>query len=642
MVDCPSYRHEVTRDSPLYPLLKEIYAEGTTDPQLDQGFHQINYARPGEWGRFEGRGDCFVDRRELLRHSADHWRAHRMGLKAAFDKAAPWDLETGEWKTELEKARKERFRTHHAMAVSLIQRELIGQGSSPVSDDYVIRLARAMEAWWLFPFIADWKGYPESQKGEILAEFKYLDQLGLQRFRKFLEQGGGAGGFYDSPIVEQDQEAVQYGYRFSGSGLPHNLYFSLTEAGLRPFYVEFTGLRRDRFQCGKVTTARLGLGLRLPSGRLRLIDPLQQEEDLDQTVYYPITPRQAFLASATIDKLGEAMLSKGTVSVQPTSFSADGYVVNVNLFYERFMKGYQGRQKGLEGSWEKEMERFYQEIRKRPEFQHPLMVGYLMVLGATGRSLFGVPQDLPPFSHPALPPRGLVNYVKLISFIDSDKKDDDSQASREARTLLEVDPDCHTAHLFLSRRGAQGRLSISHEEIEHHFAEAARTIPASDDQLTRLHIRWGEFQWWNRKTGEARGNFEKALRHPPGETEWKAKAAWWLALLELSDGHPEKAAEFLKQSVQLLSNGMASLDKDDTLEWYQWFKDRRAQQPVHDPRIAKILADRLIVHEKFREAWEVLGWTRPERDILLATHKLLLLQGKVREAARVWKRLEGR
>lgn len=66
---CTSYKHQVIKESKSYPLLEHLHQTGITDAILDDGYRQIDYLKPGEWGRIEGAGDCYIDERELREFS---------------------------------------------------------------------------------------------------------------------------------------------------------------------------------------------------------------------------------------------------------------------------------------------------------------------------------------------------------------------------------------------------------------------------------------------------------------------------------------------------------------------------------------------------------------------------------------------
>src|SRR3989338_8137656 len=135
MSSCPSYRYEITEGSPLFPLRTALDPAGITPQDRDQGFHQIDYARPSEWGRIEGAGDCFIDHREDLRTLLNRWRQFRIPLQKWQGRDLTWDLQPIK-ETELERDREDRSLIRHDAAVETIRIDLEKRGLARNSAAY--------------------------------------------------------------------------------------------------------------------------------------------------------------------------------------------------------------------------------------------------------------------------------------------------------------------------------------------------------------------------------------------------------------------------------------------------------------------------------------------------------------------------
>lgn len=76
MSDLTSYRYLFDGNDPYHRLLEHLHADGVTDEEIDRGFCQIDYYRPGEWGPVEGAQDFRIDKREVLEYAAANWKKY--------------------------------------------------------------------------------------------------------------------------------------------------------------------------------------------------------------------------------------------------------------------------------------------------------------------------------------------------------------------------------------------------------------------------------------------------------------------------------------------------------------------------------------------------------------------------------------
>lgn len=662
------YTHEIKKDSPHYPLLEYLHEKGVADSELDVGYWQIDYYRPGEKGYIEGAGDHFIDFREVMRHYAENWRELSQPMKEHSRMKILWDKrdDIKDIKEVDSKKTKKTIDSIRETATQFIREDLNEKGLSPDSDKYRTSLADAMNLWFKFPNASTWKTFEDVQKEEIIKRLK-VDQVYLPRFKRHLFQEGGAGNYMLSERVKVHFDYkpfnVQAPFIFDNS--PFALYYLFDQAGLKPSFVELTGLHRNKFFCGRDVLSRLGVGIRLSEG-WRNYDPMLLSMAESDEIFYPLSLRQALTAYYSTGQMFTALhkILYDPVTgkeVKRIKASADG-ITSAHLMFTGAAAA--AEQMEAEGDSQKSFIEFIKQVFSDKKTHHPswYTIVSLMGLEKLGGGNFNFKEILKMLgSHPGIPKHGLIDYCLLPAFVENLKNDvafDKDEFKKCIHHLLELDPKCGEAHYYIAFAGMKGKWEQDDASIEEHFSKAASVMPKGCKEINRIYYHWGKFEMERGELDDAANKFNLALSNQSGELDLRMKSAYLLAVIYANKKDLKKAQELMAAVVGTCRKKLMDIGNKDICYLLDWLVEQGEKHPfskdaIDDQDLTRALAflysylgsvllfngDKKRAETAYRMALKFA--TRDIRyNLLVSLHETLVQQGKLEEAGKIWREFE--
>lgn len=671
MTKCRAYTYQTTPASPLFPLLEALRRAGTTDSDLDTGYHQIDYYRPGETGRVEGAGDCFIDDREVLRHATDNWRRFRPQIQKWRKKPLPWDrdLEAFQGKPPAEIEKRREFVAQQKAAILCIKRDLAQKGLKEGTDEYRLTFAEALFWWYEFPRKEYWKTVPADERAEMLKKFARIDELGLVRLKAYLVESGGAGHF---PVIERPAEvpSPELSFQYSGSvsSAAFDLYYTFDTAGLKPSFVEVTDIPTDSFTCGIPISSRLAVGIHLSHGELRTFD-IDLDNPRARGVHYPLELRQALAIHLASEKTaGIFVFGDRSDSGFSEHISADGFLPLNEAFTSWISALIKREEEGLTVDSAAVLRAQSQIVAANESRIHPLFLIYMHYL-VVAKVLVDNPSPARAraeieklsarlFSHPALRGSRYIDNFHFFTTMSQDAYRGTKKIVDDGRRVLATDPACFMAHMVLATEGARGNPHMSDDEIEGHFRDAAAQIPPGHKVVSSLYLKWGEYEMRKKRYDSASEKFLVSFNTEGGDNDDRAKSAFYLAMQDARNGDFEKAAEWLKHFSKLSFEDISKSPTGTTAQrWLDWITKQRSAYPLTPEMIADgriptayailylniskaFMKDRKLA--KAAEAAKLAVGILPSGAALsprLQLHEVLIQAGDSRRADRVWREI---
>lgn len=651
MVPCQAYRHAVMPGSKEFALLEATRKAGVSDRDLDQGYEQVDYDRPGSWGRIEGAGDCFIDARELQRYVLDRWRTYRDPIKQWHGRNLPWDMAKWSWTEMQPNGREIKTPSEQIVrqAIETILQDLRAKGIPRDSGDATSILAEALFSLLEFPTQQSWALYDRAQRKELYTSFARLDALGLANFKRFLLRHGGFGNLMTVLVSHHARDPI--GFSFPASFRPGAVeLFALYEAaGLDPTFLEVTDLRPDRFICGDPIPITLEVGIPLAGG-WRVFHTALHDPDHRGKLFYPLSLRQVLANISGLSQAVDVHLSQGTAGVPPAPpASVDGFLSSYHLLAHRFSRPDSG------ASRDRTSLEFFE---KHKRFFHPMLRLFLdHQLTRAMRE-----KDQPPSSSLASDLPEAVAKHSLRDFLWLAQEGDGAVARLEEgaerlERLLRLDPDCFFAHVAMAQIHASRDNAKDRAAAERHFASARNALPPHHPCLAGLWNRWGRFLLRAGDVTGAREKFLAAWASEPEKRGDKIQVASSLAFISASRGDLHQAAEWIQKASSPLA-GLLAEDRDgsDAEEWFSWFATEQSKRPhpkesLQDAKVARAIAaihraigSALLFHGKYpgaiaslQRAADLTPLPEERIKILHDLHEAYLQAGNLPEADNVWR-----
>jgi len=306
------FKLEFGSDSPAWRFYEALRAEGRSDPEIDHGYHRLDYRKPGPDGVLVNQRESHEER-EVLEHVTDRYERYRRLIESYTGYPLSWVIDDPAIKARV------------AEAIGRIEAILRSQGLRPKTATYEEKLAVA-----LFYF-AD---FPEAPKDRsfstpiALERTSELPKIGLQDFQKFLFEKGGLG-LASHPEAEKLEElSADEAIRKKRSKCTDKskvLFAVLREAGLRPRYVKV--LNRELLRIARTVGIVVSpdsrdidhVALHMTfGGRTRILDLQIFNSDAVFKDYYLLTPLQ-FLSSERTNR-GFGLLHVGKLDKATLEF----------------------------------------------------------------------------------------------------------------------------------------------------------------------------------------------------------------------------------------------------------------------------------------------------------------------------------
>ena len=235
---------DIPKESKAYRVYQRLKEAGETDSSLDQGYHEIDYSKPGPNEKLVGKGDGNITPPEIYERALDLFERspqnekYRRIVEEFAGSPIPWLLDDFDPSTSFDAS----IRTKTSEAISKVRQVLESLNIKPEKDPYNYHEKMAVSLYYFVYFPQD-QGSLRENRADLLEGASDLATMGLGRFRDWLFEKGGLGLGYvteDSLVEAPALKALQdrKGWCTEKSKV---LYAVYRMAGLKPVFV-FTTL----------------------------------------------------------------------------------------------------------------------------------------------------------------------------------------------------------------------------------------------------------------------------------------------------------------------------------------------------------------------------------------------------------------
>ncbi len=650
MSDLTLYGYLFDGNDPYHRLLEHLHADGVTDEEIDRGFCQIDYYRPGEWGPVEGAQDFKIDKREVLEYAAANWKKYAPVIEKTLGMKTYWSPETFHIDPKTAEEReasleyKRRWGERLAEAISIIESDLQRLGIAKGSDEYRFKFAEALNVMFQFPEKNTIGRFEKRQIDDFKEQLKF-DQLEMPTFCAFLLKNGGYG---ERPVSGDDYQnsANSFQVPFAYLTRAFLLYTMMDEAGLEPIFVELTGMRKDRLICGEPYITRTGIALKNSAGDWKVFDPTMGRDNPEKEIFYPLSHRQVLENTNTMGGLTKKMNKAvndpfDKIALAETETSADGMISIFDIFMNILARKDEN---------DDEQKVLARALSADPKKHHPVLYPILlMVMSKDGASAMESMKKLE--GHTGIPDNAFLSYAYMMS--SSFAKLPEEVIRTNLDRLIDADPSCNAAYSEYLDADYEGTITLDDATKEDYYKKALNGVPSSNSLYLKLQFRRGEYYQTSGRTEEAKESLASVLRAKENDLSWKGKACLLWAFIEAADGNGgitqlKELTEFIKRK----RPGVDDLDDLETILKYavKLSSNERYSKVINEnPEFRLEFMNMLAFLSKF-----FLKHGKPERALsgiekaitisddsdrlthMIVKHEILLQQGKIAEAKALW------
>jgi len=149
------FKLEFGSDSPAWRFYEALRAEGRSDPEIDHGYHRLDYRKPGPDGVLVNQRESHEER-EVLEHVTDRYERYRRLIESYTGYPLSWVIDDPAIKARV------------AEAIGRIEAILRSQGLRPKTATYEEKLAVALFYFADFPEapkdMRNWRSYRQTRR----------------------------------------------------------------------------------------------------------------------------------------------------------------------------------------------------------------------------------------------------------------------------------------------------------------------------------------------------------------------------------------------------------------------------------------------------------------------------------------------
>lgn len=176
---CATYSYGLRSDT-AYSIYRELYDVFKVRPaDIDRGYEEINYERPGLPNEVKGAFDCNVDQKELFDFVFNNAEKYQELIKKSTSKEVAWVITDPKARKKIE------------AAIETLNDILDSADIEKNSADHSLAMATGLFYFVLMPSEKYLSKIPDPQKNAILKEFRELSQGPLKQWGEYLTDRGG-------------------------------------------------------------------------------------------------------------------------------------------------------------------------------------------------------------------------------------------------------------------------------------------------------------------------------------------------------------------------------------------------------------------------------------------------------------------
>ncbi|HPW45747.1 MAG TPA: hypothetical protein PKU96_05200 [bacterium] len=653
MSDLTSYRYLFDGNDPYHRLLEHLHADGVTDEEIDRGFCQIDYYRPGEWGPVEGAQDFRIDKREVLEYAAANWKKYAPVIEKTLGMKTYWSLETFHIDPKTAEEREVSLSDKHLWnerlteAISIIESDLQRLGIAKGSDEYRFKFADALNTIFRFPNKNMMERFEKKQIEDFKKQLKF-DDLGMPTLCAFLLENGGYGerpapdNSYQSSIRSCQIQLVC----ITGIFLLYNM---MDTAGLEPIFVELTGMRKDRLICNETYITRTGIALKSSAGDWKVFDPIMGRDNPEREIFYPLSHRQALENTNNMGDLAKKIVKTedpfNKTVLAETETSADG-IKSMFYIFRNIL--------AIKDDSDDGKKALARTLSSDPKKHHPIF--YPIILMATSKDDVSAMESMKKLEgHTGIPDNAFLSYVYMISSSFSKLPEDVIRTHLDR--LIDADPSCNSAYDAYLDADYEGTITLDTATKEDYYKKALNGVPSSDSLYLKLQFRRAEHYQDSGRTEEAKEILLSILRADKNDLCWKGNACLLWAFIEASDGNG--GIRQLKELMEFIEKKRPGLDDLKDMEAVLKY----AVKLSSNERYSKVINENPEFRLEFMNTLALLSrfflkYGKPERALpgvekaitisddldwlahMIVKHEILLQQGKIAEAKALWTEID--
>ncbi|MFO1518161.1 MAG: tetratricopeptide repeat protein [bacterium] len=309
----PPLKVDIDPKSKAFQIYQQLKEAKVSDAELDQGYHEIDYSRPGPNETEKGKGDGHLDEQELYEYVIDHHDRFQGIVEGIAGKPVPWVLDDKNPATDFD----EKIRARVTEATNDIKAALKAQGLDEKSDEFQEKLAVALFYFVDFP---EDKGLIQKKEKDLKIRTRELTEMGLSDFQqKLFEKGGLNVSQIKSDGLEEGSALEALKSKKGGVTEKAKILYAVFEnAGLKPYFarsrvkdVESTFKANTfRFHWQNRQDYHTFVGINF-GNRSRLFDLSFFNSKADYAEYYPLRLTQVVASEINHRGFGFFVTGKG-------------------------------------------------------------------------------------------------------------------------------------------------------------------------------------------------------------------------------------------------------------------------------------------------------------------------------------------